>query len=91
MAIGIQMPTGLVQRSTVSYLDRTSFRWMNVVASDIESDIDHIGSHLPVFALQALHQTRSHLSRSNDIDKPTSTTLKLVKTYYFIKSMPHLD
>jgi hypothetical protein len=51
MAIGIQMPTGLGQRSTVSYLDRTSFRWMNVVASDIESGIDHTGSHLPVCVL----------------------------------------
>jgi len=69
MAIGIQMPTGLVQRSTVNYLDQTRFRWMNVVASDIESDIDHIGSHLPVCALSTLHQIRSHLSRLADKDK----------------------
>ena len=69
MATGIQMPTGLAQRSTVNYLDRKSFRWMSVAASDTESDIGHTGSHLPVCALSVLHQIQNHLSRSADKDK----------------------
>lgn len=69
MVIGIQTRTGWVLRSIARVLAQYLEGSMSALASDTGSDTGHTESRLPVCVLSALHQTRSHRSRSNGTGK----------------------